>query len=256
MSGTRSPSPRAPATERTLPGLLIAAHGECGGARSNRLTLEIAGRLDATGRFGAVHAGFLRGEPALEEAAARFAGRDYRVYPLFMCDGYYVQTAVPRRTGAAPGLILQPAGASARLAGLVRSEALAAMRRAGFQPARTTLLLVAHGSANSNASRLAAEDLARQVRHRLACREVLTAYLEEAPAPGDVLDRAAGPVIVVGLFAGEGMHGAQDMADLIGRCRHGDVAAVPALGGLAAFSDMVCADILDQTGQAGLRNPD
>ena len=48
--------------------VVLAAHGERGGARNNAALLSLAGALLRSGRYRAVAAGVLSGEPSLEQA--------------------------------------------------------------------------------------------------------------------------------------------------------------------------------------------
>ena len=93
MSTTRSASPPAPATDTAL---LLCAHGARGvaGAASAH-----AQALDASGRFAAVEACALYGEPELEAALDHLSAPKARLVPFMMAEGYTLDTlrALTRR---------------------------------------------------------------------------------------------------------------------------------------------------------------
>jgi sirohydrochlorin ferrochelatase len=251
MSGTRSRSPKAPATE---PGeaLLIVAHGDCGGERANRLAGLIARRMRRSGRFTHVAVGYMRGTPGLAEAAAAIDGGEVRVCPLFMSDGYYVRRAIPARLdldgeGADRSgrrfRIMQPTGLSDRLPAIIAKAAEARARSAGLAPAATRLLLAAHGSLKDPASRRAAERVAAAIREEGRIAAVTTAFLDEPPFLDEALASAPGPLIVAGLFIGDGLHGAEDLAAAAAAAGRPDLHLVLPLSRSPRLVAAICADI-------------
>jgi sirohydrochlorin cobaltochelatase len=252
MSGTRSPSQKAPATRPEREALLIVTHGDCGGARDNRLANVIAGRMRLTRRFSDVGIGYMRGTPDLATAAAGLRGDEVRICPLFTSDGYYVRQAIPERLAIANGgsdaggrrfAIMAPTGLSARLPAIVAAGAGAAAHAAGMTPAAARLLIVAHGSSKDPASRQASEALAAAIRASNAFAGIDTAYLEEAPLLADQLAGLPGPVVVTGFFIGEGMHGAEDMAAAVERAGRDDLCLAPPLSRSHQLIEAICADI-------------
>jgi sirohydrochlorin ferrochelatase len=252
MCGTRSPSPKAPATDGRREALLIAAHGDCGGARDNHLANAIAARMRRSGQFADVGVGYMRGTPNLAEAAAGLAGDRVRICPLFTSDGYYVRQAIPARLGITDSggdavgrryAIMSPTGLSARLPQIVSANALAAARDAGIVPGDARLLVVAHGSSKDAASRHATEALAAAIRGGNGCAAVDTAYLEEPPLLADQLARLPGPLVVAGFFIGEGMHGAEDMRLAVAQAGRDDICLAPPLSRSRQLIEAICADI-------------
>jgi sirohydrochlorin cobaltochelatase len=53
---------------------------------------------------------------------------------------------------------------------------------------------------------------------------VRSAFLEEEPSLEHVIKRMPGPAVVAGLFAGQGLHGAEDVPRLIAGLRRPNVA--------------------------------
>ena len=259
MHQSRLQPVKAPSAGPSLAALLIVAHGERGGRRHNRLPNIIAERMRTSGRFCDVAIGYIRESPDLAEAAAQLQGDQVWVVPLFMSDGYYVRQAIPERleiTGGSDArgrrfVILPPTGLSARLPGIVAKEAARAARSAGLAPAATYLAMVAHGSSNDPASRLAAEAAAAAVRALQVFAGVQTAFLEEPPLLADALVDLPGPLIVSGFFIGEGLHGAEDMEAAVAASGRGDVHLAPPLAASRALIQLISDDIAAATAPAG-----
>src|SRR5690606_10213995 len=77
------------------------------------------------------------------------------IYPVFMAEGVFTGTLLPRRlkaAGAGDVLQLPPLGVDPALPALMADVALAAARQAGLKPAAATLLIAAHGSQISRRS--------------------------------------------------------------------------------------------------------
>ena len=247
MSGTRSHSPPAPATEAAPEALLIAAHGDCGGAGGNILAGELARRVRLTRRFDEVAVGYMRGEPSIEDVAAHMSCPRIRIYPLLMSDGYYVREAIPRRLGLAGGrdplghqiTIDQPLGLDPKLPGQLLSAAAGAAHSAGVAPAAAHLLLVAHGSANSSHSADVARLVAAAMSREMVFATVEAAFLEEAPLFRQALASSPRPVFVLGLFAGCGMHADDDIHRIAGEPKDPRVHIVEQLGGYAGVIELV-----------------
>ncbi len=117
-------------------------------------------------------------------------------YPFFMAEGWFTSSAVPRAlaTAGVPARLLRPFGADPGLPGLVASAALSACT----EPLATTLLLAAHGSRVSPASRLGAEAMAAALAPRFAA--VHLGLIEEPPFLADVTP-FAGAALCLPLFA-------------------------------------------------------
>ncbi len=237
---------KADSSEREA--LLIVAHGDRGGTEDNRLALSVAERLRETGGYAGVAVGYVRGHPALQEAAAELGAARLRVYPLFMSDGYYVKKAIPERLGVgeegAPEVRIEPPiGVHPDLPGLLADAAARTVREAEKEPTDHNLLLVAHGSSKSSASADAAAAVGDEIRAQGRFREVTLAFLEEPPFLDDALASAAGPLCVLGLFVGQGMHGGEDLPRAIRSSKRDDVVLAPALADIRALADLICAEL-------------
>lgn len=72
---------------------------------------------------------------------------------------------------------------------------------------------------------------------------VRAAFLEEPPALETALAAVPGPVVVVGLFAGEGLHGGADVPQLLGEIDRADVLFAGNVGTFTEIVDIVAATV-------------
>ncbi len=243
----------APAAESQAASLIIAAHGDRGGLMANRLAGTVAEQMSETGRFARVAVGFLRGEPPLDEVGSSLPEAAIRIYPLFMSCGYYVNSAIPECLGIGPDgrdasgravQIMEPIGVRPVMARIVECIARNSANAVGFKPGETGILLAAHGSSKDPSSRRATETVARQIAGKSSFRRIDCAFLEEPPVLGDALASLEGPLVVVGMFIGEGMHGHDDLSGAIAHARRPDIALAPPLARWPDLAAAVCEDIL------------
>ncbi len=212
MSGTRSPSPRVPATDRLADAaLVIATHGIDEGPG---IAAAHAREIAARGIFRTVAAACLRGEPSIEEAITALAPGPVRVVPLLMAEGYIL--AWLRARLATPGRehrieLCQTIGTRPEIAGLVGELAEIRCRERGWQSGRTSLVLAGHGTGRYLTSGDTAFAQASRIRRSAAFADVFCAFLEQEPFLSDVIARITGPVIVAGFFVDAGPHGRDDM---------------------------------------------
>lgn len=230
---------------------MIAAHGDCGGDGGDMLAIELAKRLRLAKCFSEVTVGFMRGTPTIEDAAARITSGNVRIYPLFMSDGYYAQKAIPARLGIEGGIDVRghhvaferPLGLNPRLPKLLAQAAAEAALSSGMQPAAATLLLVAHGSSNSNQS----ADAARAIQSSLAATKTFArtdlAFLEQEPEFLATLQSCRRPTIVMGLFTGCGMHAVDDVRAAVNALQGEPIILVEQLGGYAPIIELIASEL-------------
>lgn len=230
--------------------MLLAAHGERREGADNQSVAQLAQRLSERLKVAAVEFGFLKGSPSIAEAVQRLASYDMLVYPLFLSDGYFTRTLLPRQLEEAGAFgrgratcVLAPLGLDPALAGLILDRAGTVARAQGWPAARTDLVLLAHGSSNNPASRAATERIAAGLASRRVFAHVRPAFLEEAPRLENAVATSRMHAVVVGLFAGEGLHGGKDVPQLIAELTRPDVAFAGNVGGFDALPDMIAAAI-------------
>lgn len=195
---------------------MLAAHGERGGASDNARLRALCGKVRALldGRA-AVRCGVLAGEPSLECAAAGAGGSPVTVYPVFMSDGFFVRERLPARLDAAgvtarilPALGADPGFAQACAERLCQLE--------GGAPDK--VLVAAHGSTKDDRSRRATEAFAGRLASALGV-PVHCAFLEEEPFVEQAVRALDDRACIVSLFAGKGLHGADDMDAILDAAR-------------------------------------
>jgi sirohydrochlorin ferrochelatase len=230
--------------------VLLAAHGERRAGAGNEGVAQLAARLRTLDVAPAIGFGFLKGAPSIGETVRRLGVRDLFVYPLFLADGYFTRTLLPhhlREAGAfARGRtvrLLPPLGLDPALVDLVLLRARAAARARRWPEARTELVLLAHGSSNNPASRRAAERIAESIAATNVFAGVRSAFLEEAPFLADAIALTHGPALVVGLFAGEGLHGGDDAPQYVAELERPDVCFAGNVGALEALPEVIAATI-------------
>lgn len=215
MFTTRSPSPQAPAIDTASTGVLLIGHGAAGRPESALALARHASVLDAAGSYAGVRHAVLEGGPDPAEARSALRGTDrILVLPLFMSDGYQVNRVLPTRlgpAGGAPLTICPPLGRHSGLPRLVADLAQEVRRARGWRDGGWDILLAAHGSIRDPASRHATEALAGQLMDLPGLRWLRTGYLEEPPYLTAIAAQLDRPTVVVGLFAADGGHAAEDV---------------------------------------------
>lgn len=226
--------------------VILAAHGDRGGASPNATLLGHCERLDRCATFHSVSAGLLRGEPSLEDAiraAVDGGAKALVVYPMFMAEGYFTQKVLTQRISALEipidVLVLPALGGEPELPQLMLDAALAAAGQSGVVPQQARLLIVGHGSKTGPAS----ADATRMVAHAIAdfgrFRFVEAAFLEEPEFLSDALARSPGlPTVVSGFFSGDGLHAGEDVPEAIAETG-GTAVYAGSIGALVQVTELI-----------------
>lgn len=216
--------------------LLLAAHGERRQGATNDGAARLAAALAARGVADEVGVGFIKGTPSITDAIRVFTARRIIVFPLFMADGYFTAIRLPELLDAAWQQdrsrilhVLPPLGLDPGFADWI-AERAAAARPPGAACAELNLILLAHGSTTQAASGAATKRLAMQIGLRRRFRIVRCAFLDEAPSLREASFDLVGPLVVVGLFAGDGKHAAHDVPRLIAELNRSDVLLAETIG--------------------------
>ena len=208
--------------------------------------MRIASALSACGLVSEATVGFVKGDPTIGDAFGKLAAPKIIFYALFASNGYFTRDRAVQLLDEANNLdrevrVLPPLGLDPGLPDFLLGHAFAAARANGFGTDVTTILLLAHGSRRNPASRAATEQVARALEQRNVFRSVDVALLEESPSLHEAAGRVRGPIIVIGLFSGEGMHGAEDTPRLIGELNRDDVIFAGAIGSARGIEGLVAA---------------
>lgn len=149
------------------------------------------------------------------------------IFPFFMSEGYFVKSKITdvfelencehhsaeRDIYQCPALGVDPAITDVLLRMGGESCALH-----GYSAADVDIVLLAHGSVNSPASRRATETHMKSLTELNVFKSVSSAFLEEAPRLDELIfkeRRAEKVIIVIGLFAAEGPHAMDDVPEIL-----------------------------------------
>jgi sirohydrochlorin ferrochelatase len=223
--------------------VLVAAHGERTPGAQNENARRVAQALSDHGPVAEVSVGFISGTPSIVEALAALTSPRIIVYPLFASSGYFsrdrlVQLLDEGNRQSRELELLTPLGLDPGMPDFVIARATSIARDHGFAPEASTIILLAHGSRRNSASREATDWVAHQIEGRGAFCAVRIALLEEHPFLHEAANGVAGPAIVVGLFSGEGLHGARDAPRLIAELGRSDVAYAGVVGSMSGIEEL------------------
>lgn len=208
--------------------LLIAAHGERLPGAGNDSVVRIARAIRERGIVSEVAAGFINGEPTIADALDGFAAHRVIVYPLFASNGHFTRDRLVQLIDEASGdareiEILPPLGHDSSLPALIVDHIRRVALENGISPESSTAILLGHGSRRNPASRNATEWIAKEIAKSEVCRDVAVTFLEERPHLDEAVQSVEGPAIVVGMFSGDGLHGARDAPRLVEQLGRSDV---------------------------------
>ena len=208
--------------------LLIVGHGSTVNPDSSAPTLAHAAEIRRRKIFVDVGCAFWKEEPSLRDALFLFDPEEIRevfVVPNFISEGYFTETVIPREldlsgrtTRRANGQIwkyCEPVGNHPMMTELL-------LERAGevapnVDLAKTSLLIVAHGTDLNENSAVAAKREADKIRALGKYASVFNVYMEEPPLVSDWRKLTSAPnVVVVPFFISDGLHSYEDIPVLLG----------------------------------------
>jgi len=213
-------------TERA--GLLIVAHGSTVNPDSSAPTLGHAAEIRRRQVFADVECAFWKEEPSLRDALFLFDAESIRevyVVPNFISEGYFTQTVVPRELQLNGRITKRSNGQIWRYCEPVGNHPLMTellLKRARYvapdaAPAKTSLLIVAHGTDLNENSAVAAKREAEKIRALGKYAAVLNVYMEERPLVSDWRKLTkTDNVVVVPFFISDGLHSYEDIPVLLG----------------------------------------
>ena len=216
------------------PVVLLAAHGERGGAANNARLAALVGEVGALIPGADVGSVLVSVEGLVARTLVACGTRPVVCLPLLFSDGYvYQQRLKPYFDGKVQRLA-QPLAFWPGFAPFLADNLALRLIAHSADP---RVVLVAHGSRTPGKSAAAAQRVAAQLQARYG--RVEAAFLEEPPFARDVLAGIDPPYAAVGLFFGAGLHGAEDFDVLVATAPATPAAAftvgdLPGLAGLAA----------------------
>lgn len=229
-------------TER--PVILLAAHGERGGAANNARLARIVEQVGEAVPQADVGSILVNVDGVVERAVEACGARRVLVLPLLFSDGFFFEKRLkPFVAGA--GRELAPPLALWRGFAPFLADNLAL--RTISHSADPRVVLVAHGSKQTGRSAACARLVAQAMQARYG--RIEAAFLEEAPFAADMIAQTEPPWAAVGLFLGEGMHGGEDFDVLVTTAHHRPVAAFT-VGELPGLPGLIAAEARERLGLA------
>jgi len=216
------------------PVILLAAHGERGGAAKNArlagLVEEVSGALPEAD-VGSV---LVNVEGLVARTVTACAQRRVLCLPLLFSDGYFYEHRLRPYFDGKIHRLAAPLALWRRFAPFLADNLALRLISHSADP---RVVLVAHGSKQPGRSAECARKVAAQMQARYGRVEV--GFLEEDPFAKEVVARTDPPWSAIGLFLGEGLHGGEDFDVLVSTAKNPPVAAftageLPGLGGLIA----------------------
>jgi len=223
--------------------LLIVGHGSTVNPDSSTPTLAHAAEIRRRKLFAEVACAFWKEEPSLRDALFLFdsdAVCEVYVAPNFISEGYFTQTVIPRElelngriTKRSSGQIwkyCEPVGNHSMMTELLLKRAGEVAQDAN--PAKTSLLIVAHGTDLNENSAVAAKREAENIRALGKYAAVLNVYMEESPLVSDWQKLTTTTnVVVVPFFIADGLHSYEDIPVLLGITKERSTTTSPAARG-------------------------
>lgn len=159
------------------------------------------------------------------------------IYPLFMTDGWFTQSVLPKRAAGRAARILPPLGTDPALPQLACDLLNDSLAEKNWHAGDTCLIIAAHGSGRSQNSARATKHFSDALEKIMTFGEIRVGFIEEPPYLGDLVFDTGPQTICLPFFAAGGGHviddipEALDLADFPGPRLHpiGTDPGVPAL---------------------------
>ncbi|WP_324752307.1 CbiX/SirB N-terminal domain-containing protein [Roseovarius sp. Pro17] len=155
-------------------------------------------------------------KPQALESVLNDAGAEPVIYPMFMTDGWFVQSALRKRLQQVPhATILPPLGVDPDLPEVVALALEAELDRQGWHAAETTLLVAAHGSGRSANSARDTVQFVKRLTEVIRFETIHIGYVEQPPHLDDVTILCPPKSICLPFFAADGGHVQEDIRDAL-----------------------------------------
>jgi len=221
--------------------LVLIGHGSHLNGESAGAVYRYAELIRERGLYDEVVEGYWKEEPSLRQVLKTTRSTDVTVIPMFISEGYFTQTVIPRELGLGHQGPVPPEGVARVLGGkTVRytlpygvhpdmSEVILARAREALpdlDAADTALIVLGHGTTRNENSKRVIYDNAERLRASGHFAEVAALFLDEDPKVGTWPEVVTAPrVVVVPFFASEGWHTLETIPEDMGLT--GDVTGFP-----------------------------
>lgn len=208
--------------------LIIVGHGSSKSPNQARPARKHAQYIRTLDIFAEVRTAFWKEDTFLKDALNDIKTDEIVIVPNLACSGHINQTVIPREMGLDGILTIRgsqhihmckPVGDFEGLPFLIASRLHDVMVERKLEAKDTTAFLVAHG--NTNPDRPASHDttlmMATKMYQQHPMHAILPAFIEEKPfLKGWDKRTNSANVIILPFMIAQGMHGARDIARLVG----------------------------------------
>ncbi len=226
-SGSHSPAEPPRGASDPRPGVLLVAHGSARSGESAGPVLALAGALSDRG-FPEVRAAFWKEEPFLHQALELMRSEVVLVLPVFLAEGYFTRTVVPRELGLRPGEnrvgdravhLLSPLGAAEGMATIVAELARDGLPRE-TDPSSALLIVLGHGTPRDPGSADAVLAVSARLNRDRTFGRVAPAFIDQEPRLEDEVRGAReATIVVVPFLVSSGWHGGTTVPQELQRLR-------------------------------------
>lgn len=224
------------------PVILLAAHGERGGAANNARLAGIVSQVAASLPQADIGSILVNVEGVVERALGACGARPLLVLPLLFSDGYFFEKRLKPHVTEQRQVLAPPLAMWRGFAPFLADNlALRTISHA----ADPRVVLVAHGSKQTGRSAVCARQVAQALQARYG--RIEAGFLEEAPFAADAIARTEPPWAAIGLFLGDGMHGGVDFDVLVSSAKHRPIAAFT-VGELPGLPSLIAAEARERLG--------
>ncbi|WP_350245158.1 DR2241 family protein [Deinococcus sonorensis] len=202
--------------------LVLIGHGSHLNPESAAAVYRYAELLRSRHLFDEVVEGYWKEEPSLRQVLRTCAYTDVTVIPMFISEGYFTETVIPRELGLGHqgpvpregvartigGRTLRytlPYGVHPRMSEVILERAREVLPDASGED--TALVVIGHGTTRNENSNKVVYQNAELIRQQGLFAEVHALFLDEEPKAADWRERVqARRVVMVPFFASEGWH--------------------------------------------------
>ena len=195
--------------------VVLASHGSRSAELMRALKI-LAESLRRKGEFPQVLLAYHQGKPTFREVLSLVSSREVVVVPLFMAEGYYSGVVLPRElrknTNAASFRVhvTSAVGSHWLLHSAMLKRCRKLLERTGWNPERTAVIVLGHGTSRSSTSRLTALQAANYLSFKQVCGAVGAAFLADSPSPEEAVQEvAADHFLILPFLIGGGLHAAE-----------------------------------------------
>ena len=193
--------------------VLIVSHGSPSDPETQEAAMaDLAARVAAL-TLGRRVMGATLAAPGAFEARVADLGRPV-VYPFFMADGWFVRKPLAERAAPHGLTLLPPFGMEPALEQAAASELALVLAAQGWNPAATTLLVAAHGSAVSQRNHDRTVAFATALGRRMGFSRVVAGFVEQAPRLAEVA-QGQGQAVCLPFFALRAGHYLDDIPEAL-----------------------------------------